>query len=78
LIPRLYLDEDMIPGLARLLREGGYDVVGAHDIGALRITDDEQFAIATSQQRAIVSSNHHDFRRIAMACAATGVDARNR
>jgi predicted nuclease of predicted toxin-antitoxin system len=74
LIPRLYLDEDTIPGLARLLRDAGYDVVSAHDIGALRITDDDQLAIATSQQRAIISSNHHDFRRIAIECAANGIE----
>ncbi len=72
MIPRLYLDEDTIPGLARLLRENGYDVVSAHDIGALRITDDEQLAIATSQRRAIISSNHRDFRRIAIECEDNG------
>ncbi|MBI5283829.1 MAG: DUF5615 family PIN-like protein [Chloroflexi bacterium] len=70
--PRLYLDEDTIPGLARLLRERGYDVTSAHEIGALRISDEQQLDHATSEQRAIVTSNHHDFRRIAVECADAG------
>jgi hypothetical protein len=74
LIPRLYLDEDTIPGLAQLLRERGYDVTSAHEIGALHIPDEEQLAIAAADQRAILSCNHHDFRRIAIACASGGIE----
>ena len=69
---RLYLDEDFLPGVARALRDAGYDVVSAHDIGLLGVTDEHQLDAAIQQQRAILSANHHDFRRIAREYEAKG------
>lgn len=62
--PRLYLDEDILPALAALLREQGYGVLSVHDVGALGLSDDAQLQRATGDGRAIVSCNHHDFTRI--------------
>jgi uncharacterized protein with PIN domain len=74
LTARLYLDEDTLPELAALLRDRGYDVLSAHDIGALGITDEEQLAIAISERRAIVSSNRRDFARLATHCSENGIE----
>lgn len=63
--PRLYLDEDVLPELARVLRSAGYDAVSAHETGALGIGDEEQLALATSQGRALLSFNYRHFIRIA-------------
>ncbi len=58
---RLYLDEDVIPELARILRSQGDDVVSAHEVGALRLSDEEQLTRATSEDRAILTFNYRDF-----------------
>jgi predicted nuclease of predicted toxin-antitoxin system len=59
--PRLYLDEDVMPELAELLRARGYDVVSAHERGALNIDDNRQLELACAEQRTILSYNYADF-----------------
>jgi len=56
--PRLYLDEDVIPELARVPRSQGHDAVSAHELGALGASDEEQLARATADGRALLSFNH--------------------
>jgi uncharacterized protein with PIN domain len=68
--PLLYLDEDITQELARLMRELGFDVLSARDLGHVGITDDEQLDIASALERAIVSANCRDFARIARERAA--------
>jgi len=63
--PRLYLDEDVNPALAQLLREAGYDVISAHEVGAIAETDREQLQRATADGRAILTYNYYDFEVIA-------------
>lgn len=70
--PRLYLDEDITPLLARLLREHGHDVISCRDVGATGLTDEDQLAQATELGRAILSSNYADFIRISLECARDG------
>lgn len=72
--PRLYLDEDLLPSIAPALRARGYDVIAAREVGATGIPDEEQLARASEDNRAIVTANHHDFRRIANEWIAAGVD----
>lgn len=62
--PSLYLDEDVVPELARLLRSHGHDAVSAHEVGALQLEDPEQLERATSEGRALLTYNYHDFLRI--------------
>jgi predicted nuclease of predicted toxin-antitoxin system len=62
--PRLYLDEDVLPELARLLREHGDDAVSAHEVGALSLPDEEQLARASIQGRAILTYNYRDFNQL--------------
>lgn len=61
---RLYLDEDVLPGLARLLGVQGYDVVSAHEVGALRLSDEEQLLRASAEGRAILTFNYTDFLQL--------------
>ena len=70
--PRLYLDEDVNPRLADLLRQAGYDVLSARDVGALGETDRQQFERARSSGRAIFSYNYYDFEVIARSEADAG------
>lgn len=61
---RLYLDEDVIPELARVLRSRGWDAVSAHEVGAFSLTDEEQLDRASAQGRAVLTFNYGDFLRI--------------
>jgi hypothetical protein len=46
---RLYLDEDVLPELARVLRSAGHDVISAHEVAALGIGDKDQLAKAATE-----------------------------
>lgn len=61
LFVRLYLDADITPKLARLLREHGYDVLSAHEVGNVELSDPEQMSFAASQGRALLTCNAQDF-----------------
>ena len=61
---RLYLDEDVLPDLARVLRSAGHDVLSAHEVGALGIGDEDQLARATAEGRALLSFNYRHFIKI--------------
>ena len=70
--PRLYLDEDVIPDLARILRSRGSDVSSAHEVGALGLSDEEQLAYAAAEGRAILTFNYQDFLEIGEAWFLAG------
>jgi hypothetical protein len=58
----LYLDEDSVNrALIRALEDRGVDVANAVDSGLVGITDSEQLAYATGQQRVLFSYNIGDF-----------------
>jgi hypothetical protein len=59
--PKLYLNEHLSQHLAKQLSGYGFDVTSSHDAGMLASSDDEQFALAVSEQRAIVTFNFSDF-----------------
>lgn len=58
---RFHLDADITPKLARLLRERGYDILSAHEVGNTELSDPEQMAFAASQGRALLTCNAQDF-----------------
>ena len=58
---RLYLDEDVQPLLAAVLRERGYDAVSAIDLRHLAVPDSEHFAYASANERAVLTFNIRDF-----------------
>jgi uncharacterized protein with PIN domain len=61
---RLYVDTDITPKLARILRSRGYDVVSAHEIGLAEVTDEEHMTFAAAERRALLSCNARDFTPI--------------
>jgi hypothetical protein len=58
---KLYVDADITPRLARILRERGYDVLSAHEAGMADAPDSEQMAFAVVQERALLTCNAGDF-----------------
>ena len=61
---RLYLDEDVIPELARILRAYSQDAISSHELGALGLTDEEQLARASAEGRALLSFNYVHFLKV--------------
>ena len=68
---KVYLDEDLSPTVALLLRQRGVDATSAHDLGNSQLEDHKQLEYATRQGRAIVSRNVVDFLRLAHDAVAT-------
>ena len=58
---KFYLDEDISPKIAEILRNNGVDAVSAHEAGMLEASDEEQLTYAASDGRAMVTRNRDDF-----------------
>jgi predicted nuclease of predicted toxin-antitoxin system len=61
---RLYLDEDVRPTLAEILRMRGYDAVSCIELGKIGATDKEQMLTAIREERAILTHNIRDFVKL--------------
>ena len=62
---KLYLDENIDPALAVVLRSRGYDVISAHEVGMRGKTDEEQLNYAISERRALLTFNAKHFAPLA-------------
>ena len=62
---KLYLDENMDPDLAVVLRSRGYDVISAHEVGMRGKTDEEQLNYAISEGRVLLTFNAKHFAPLA-------------
>jgi hypothetical protein len=62
---KVYLDEDLSPTIAVLLRRRGVNATRAHDIGNGQLADRAQLEYATREGRAIVTRNVLDFLLLA-------------
>ncbi|MBI4715329.1 MAG: DUF5615 family PIN-like protein [Nitrospirae bacterium] len=58
---KYYLDEDLSPRIAEILRKEGIDTLSAHESGLSGSSDLDQLSFAASQERCLVTRNRNDF-----------------
>lgn len=58
---KFYLDEDISPKIADLLRQRNIDCTSAHEVGMLQTSDLEQLRLAGHKNRCLVTRNRDDF-----------------
>jgi len=61
---KYYLDEDISPKIAEILRKYQVDVVSTHEMNMTQALDREQLEYAASEGRSIVTRNRDDFIRL--------------
>jgi hypothetical protein len=60
-----YLDENLSPRIAEILRARGVDAISAHEVGNTHIEDQTQLRYAAREGRAIVTCDIVDFTELA-------------
>ena len=71
---KVYLDENLSPAIAELLRQKGIDAISALEAGNVQLADRDQLAYAIREGRAIVTANVVDFIAIAQEAVATNTE----
>jgi predicted nuclease of predicted toxin-antitoxin system len=66
-VVKLLLDENLSPRAALDLRDEGHDVIHLRERGRLGIADPEVLELAFAEDRALVTANVGDFRKLAAA-----------
>jgi len=61
---KYYLDEDLSPKIAEILRENKIDAISAHEAGMRQAHDIEHLKLAASEGRCIITRNRNDFIRL--------------
>lgn len=61
---KFYLDEDLSPKIARLVRSKGIDCKSAHEVGMVEVSDLDQLRFASGESRVLVTRNRDDFIRL--------------
>jgi hypothetical protein len=71
---KVYLDEDLSPLIATLLKKHGIDATTAYEAGNVQLDDRAQLIYATREGRAIVTANVVDFIELAREAVATNTE----
>ena len=61
---KFYLDEDISPKVAEVLRRKGIDAMSVHDSGMLEASDLKQLEFAAREKRCMVTRNRDDFIKL--------------
>ena len=61
---KYYLDEDLSPKIAELLRKQNVDCISAHEVGMLQASDAEQLKFSAGNRRCFITKNRDDFIRL--------------
>ena len=61
---KYYIDEDISPKVAAILRKHKVDAVSAHEAGMTQAMDQEQLDYAVSEGGVLVTRNRNDFIRL--------------
>ena len=71
---KVYLDENLSPGIAEILRTRGLDAVSAHEVGNTQLDDRAQLRYAMAEGRAIVTADVVDFLGLAAEAIWTNTE----
>ena len=71
---KVYLDEDLSPAIAGLLRPHGIDASTTQEVGNVQLDDRAQLTYATREGRAILTANVIDFIELAHEAVATNTE----
>ena len=59
-----YLDEDLSPKIAEILRKSGIDALSAHEAGMCGASDQRQLDFGATEKRCLATRNRDDFIRL--------------
>lgn len=63
---KFYLDEDISPKVADILKKNHIDAISAHRVEMIQASDDAQLAHAAAEKRTMVTRNRNDYIRLSV------------